>query len=172
MEFIICKFKKSFQGGIHTEYVLVEKTEGDYLQEALERWGENSDGGHNYGYKVTCEKIIDHPTQPIIDKLLKRIDLNIDLYKKFISYNTQKRKYLQSLKSRRLPKGQREIYESLKEGKRIFLRREKDLTFKYVYLDGTLVDSKYIDALTENLYIRFYFSHSEDGIMVSEAQIL
>lgn len=171
MDFVICKFKKSFQGGINRELVLVEKTDGYYIQEALERWGENSDGGHNYGYTVTCEKIIEHPTQIIVDRFIKKYESNIELYKRLIKINKEKIEYLQSLKLRKLPQGPREIYESLKKGKRIFIRREND-SYKYVYLDGTLLDTKNVEYLIENLYIRFYFSHREDTVAVSEAQII
>jgi len=46
------------KGGSHTDYILVEeediKTENQQ-KELMENWGENSDGGHNYGYRVDME---------------------------------------------------------------------------------------------------------------------
>jgi hypothetical protein len=52
------KLTKHYQGGERTDYMYVEdeqvKTHASQ-QELMESWGENSDGGHNYGYRVDME---------------------------------------------------------------------------------------------------------------------
>lgn len=55
MKKVWAKLTKHFQGGIHTHYILVNETVADSKSEQetiMEYWGEHSDGGHNYGYRV------------------------------------------------------------------------------------------------------------------------
>jgi hypothetical protein len=78
MEFVICLFRKTYSSGEHREYVLVEKTDDEnYIHEAMEYWGESSDGGHGYGYTVHCDDIIEKPTQQVIDHLIKEVNEDI-----------------------------------------------------------------------------------------------
>jgi hypothetical protein len=55
MKKIWIKLVKHFQGGDHTSYMLVNesvKNSKSEQNEIMENWGENSDGGQNYGYRV------------------------------------------------------------------------------------------------------------------------
>lgn len=71
------KLTKHFQGGVKTDYLLVEdeRVEGDSnQQELMEEWGEYSDGGHAYGYRVDMEVLGDAELPPMewLEKSLKR----------------------------------------------------------------------------------------------------
>lgn len=71
------KFTKHFQGGNRSDYALVEDEEidtEDKEQELMENWGENSDGGHAYGYRVEMEVLEDGelPPQEWLQKAVKR----------------------------------------------------------------------------------------------------
>jgi len=60
------KLTKHFQGGVHSNYMLVEdsKIETEYQQqELMENWGEDTHGGHNYGYHVEIH-ILDENEKP------------------------------------------------------------------------------------------------------------
>jgi hypothetical protein len=49
------KLTKFFQGGSHEEYFHLDESEiqtDEQQQELMENWGESSDGGHAYGYRV------------------------------------------------------------------------------------------------------------------------
>jgi hypothetical protein len=61
------KFTKYFQGGVHSDYRLVEEQEietDDQKNELMENWGENTDGGHNYGYRVEMQVLEDDEIPP------------------------------------------------------------------------------------------------------------
>lgn len=68
MKKIWIKLTKHFQGGIHTHYMLVNESviNSKYEKdEIMMDWGENSDGGHNYGYKVDMHFLDEGELPPI-----------------------------------------------------------------------------------------------------------
>lgn len=68
MKKIWIKLTKHFQGGKHTHYMLVNENVADSKSEQetiMEYWGENSDGGHNYGYKVDMHFLDEGELPPI-----------------------------------------------------------------------------------------------------------
>lgn len=69
------KLTKFFQGGSKTDYMFVEDERlatHDDEQELMEEWGENSDGGHAYGYRVEIEVLPDGEIPPY-EWLLKAV---------------------------------------------------------------------------------------------------
>lgn len=72
------KLTKYFQGGMKSDYMLVEeqRLEGDDNQkELMEEWGESTDGGHAYGYRVDMEILEDGeiPPQEWLQKKVLRV---------------------------------------------------------------------------------------------------
>jgi len=76
------KLIKHYQGGTKTDYMLVEdcrlKNE-DSQDELMEEWGENTDGGHAYGYKVEMEILGDGkiPPKEWLEKKVKSLELEL-----------------------------------------------------------------------------------------------
>ena len=58
----------------------------DKEQELMENWGENSDGGHNYGYKVYMEKLKrkELPPKEWFEKAIRRCQDNLGYMKNSI----------------------------------------------------------------------------------------
>ncbi len=76
------KLVKHYQGGEKTDYMLVDSKDiktYEQQQELMEYWGEHSDGGHNYGYKVNMERLKrkELPPKEQFEKAIKRITDNI-----------------------------------------------------------------------------------------------
>jgi hypothetical protein len=72
------KLTKYFQGGMKTDYMLVDEKEiktKSQQKEVMENWGENSDGGHAYGYRVEMSVLEKDEIPPTewIKKAVKRI---------------------------------------------------------------------------------------------------
>ncbi len=81
------KLIKYFQGGSHVDYKYVEKSEietNDQQQELMEDWGENTDGGHNYGYRVELHamKRNEHPPKEWLEKQIASAKREIERIKK------------------------------------------------------------------------------------------
>jgi hypothetical protein len=77
------KLIKHFQGGSHTDYMYVDKSDIDIYdkqQELMTNWGENTDGGHAYGYKVGMNKLKKNEYPPLkwIEKKLLSNESDID----------------------------------------------------------------------------------------------
>ena len=76
------KLTKYFQGGSKSTYKYIDEKEietEDQRQEVMEDWGENSDGGHSYGYRVEMQ-VLEGNDIPPKDWLEKRvISLNKEL---------------------------------------------------------------------------------------------
>jgi hypothetical protein len=86
------KLTKHFQGGSHTDYKHLEESEIDTeakQQELMEEWGENTDGGHAYGYTVYLDVLEkdEHPPKEWLEKQIKRVEFNIECIKKETSKN-------------------------------------------------------------------------------------
>lgn len=93
------KLVKHYQGGSHTDYMLVDSSDiktHNQEQELMENWGENSDGGHNYGYRVDMHKLkkLELPPKEWIEKEIKRTEDEIEYAKKRIE---DKNKFLVEL---------------------------------------------------------------------------
>lgn len=76
------KLTKHFQGGERSDYMLVDSKDiktHDQQQNLMENWGENSDGGHNYGYRVDMERLKrkELPPKEWLEKAMKRITNDI-----------------------------------------------------------------------------------------------
>ena len=83
------KFVKHYQGGEKTDYMLVDSKDiktNDQEQELMENWGENSDGGHSYGYRVDMFKLKrkELPPKEWLEKAMKRISNDIGYKEKHI----------------------------------------------------------------------------------------
>lgn len=154
MEFKICLFRKSFRGGENREYVLLEK-DAD-VNEAMESWGESSDGGHSYGYTVYCEETIYKPTKEIINHFIKKINSKIKYLEESIEFNKTKLESLTIMTTRRLPKKQREVYERIKNGEQLFEHGEFGPDGKRIFkfVNGDEVDPKIISYLLDRCYIK------------------
>ena len=87
------KLIKHFQGGSKYTYKLVEPNQVDTYenqQELMEEWGENSDGGENYGYRVDME-IMENgelPPKEWLEKEIQKREMEIEYHKKAID-NTE-----------------------------------------------------------------------------------
>jgi hypothetical protein len=66
-------FHKSFQGGTHDEWRLLDHKPKD---EDMENWGEHTGGGHNYGYRVTVKK--GTPPREVIVKKIEEVRKHIE----------------------------------------------------------------------------------------------
>jgi hypothetical protein len=71
------KLVKHYQGGERSDYMLVDSKDiktHDQEQELMENWGENSDGGHNYGYRVDMFRLKrkELPPKEWFEKAIKR----------------------------------------------------------------------------------------------------
>jgi hypothetical protein len=76
------KLTKHFQGGSHTDYKHLEESEidtEDKQQELMEEWGESTDGGHAYGYRVYLHILEkdEKPPKEWLEKRIKRATTNI-----------------------------------------------------------------------------------------------
>mgnify|MGYP001769107553 FL=1 len=100
------KLIKYFQGGSKEDYMFVEKSDidtKDKEETLMEYWGENSDGGHAYGYRVEMHRLKRNEYPPLewvekkllsnegdIDHLKLRIneihELNIELLRAKLKY--------------------------------------------------------------------------------------
>jgi hypothetical protein len=83
------KLVKHYQGGEKSDYMLVDSKDiktHDQEQELMENWGENSDGGHNYGYRVEMFKLKrkELPPKEWFEKAIKRICDQMGYYEKAI----------------------------------------------------------------------------------------
>jgi hypothetical protein len=82
-KYSICLFVKNVRGGQFKEYVLVDKPEGESLADwsaflevvryYLDDWGQNSEGGAEDGYSLTCEAVDVKITPEIYSKLLAKL---------------------------------------------------------------------------------------------------
>jgi len=75
------KLTKYFQGGMHETFMYVDESEIDSntkREELMENWGENSDGGHNYGYTINFsdENIV--PTKKWLEGAIRESRRNIN----------------------------------------------------------------------------------------------
>lgn len=105
MKKIWIKLTKHFQGGEHTDYMLVDESviDSKYKQdEIMADWGENSDGGHNYGYRVDMhfmEKNELPPTEWLI-KEEKRLLRHLEYLKDDIKESKETIKYYHEILSK------------------------------------------------------------------------
>jgi hypothetical protein len=61
------KLTKYYQGGSLTDYKFVDSSEieTEELQDYfMEKWGENTNGGHAYGYRVYLDELNENETPP------------------------------------------------------------------------------------------------------------
>jgi hypothetical protein len=77
------KLVKHFQGGSKEDYMFVEKSDidtNDKEETLMEYWGENSDGGHAYGYHVHMSELEENEFPPLewIEKKLLSNESDID----------------------------------------------------------------------------------------------
>jgi hypothetical protein len=94
------KLIKHYQGGMKTDYMLVENERVEThssQQELMEEWGENTDGGHNYGYRVDME-ILDDGEIPPREWLEKKVIKIKDAIKYLQSKTKRTKLELQTLK--------------------------------------------------------------------------
>jgi len=78
------KLTKFFQGGSYTDYKLVDTLDlnsDDFQQELMEDWGENSDGGHAYGYRVELH-VMNNEAPPVewLRKAIKNAEQDIEYH--------------------------------------------------------------------------------------------
>ena len=85
------KFTKTFQGGQKHDYHFLK--EGEDIVEQCDKWGEYSDGGHNYGYSLSYDKT-DPPPEEWIRKQITHTNVVIGGLKRSIK---EKKKYLEFL---------------------------------------------------------------------------
>ena len=76
------KLVKHYQGGERSTYMLVDPKDiktPDQQQELMKNWGENSDGGHNYGYRVDIFRLKrkELPPKEWLEKAMNRITNDI-----------------------------------------------------------------------------------------------
>ena len=77
------KLIKHFQGGSKEDYMFVEKSDidtKDKEQTLMEYWGEESDGGHAYGYRVEMHRLKRNEYPPLewVEKKLLSNEGDID----------------------------------------------------------------------------------------------
>jgi len=75
------KLTKYFQGGSHEHFMYLDESEfdtADKRENISADWGENSDGGHNYGYRIYFDSENIVPTQKWLDQAIKESRRNID----------------------------------------------------------------------------------------------
>jgi hypothetical protein len=95
------KLTKHYQGGERSDYMYVEDERVDtydHQQELMEEWGENSDGGHNYGYRVDMG-ILDADEFPPQEWLQKAVRRTADAIKYLQSKTKRTKLELQMLKN-------------------------------------------------------------------------
>lgn len=154
MEYKICLFRKTFRGGEHREYILLDK-EAD-INEAMENWGESSDGGHSYGYTVYCEETIYKPTKELVDHFIKKTNSSIKrLEERLKDYKTTLED-LTIMPTSKLPKKYRVVYERLKMGEQLFEHGEfgPDGKREFKFLNDDVVELKIISYLLDRCYIK------------------
>jgi recombinational DNA repair protein RecT len=82
------KLTKHFQGGSHVDYKHIEESEidtEDKQEDLMEIWGENTDGGHAYGYRVDMH-ILEGDEKPPKEWLEKQVNRAVQEFK-FIKNN-------------------------------------------------------------------------------------
>lgn len=84
------KLTKHFQGGSKSTYKLVDSSDiatEDQEQELMEVWGENSDGGHSYGYRVDMERLPEgeFPPKEWLEREVRNREVEIEYLKKSIA---------------------------------------------------------------------------------------
>jgi hypothetical protein len=84
------KLTKHFQGGSRTDYAYVDKTDIDTKskqEDVMATWGEHSDGGHAYGYRVDMEELKEGELPPLewLEKEIKRTEDSVERAKRSIS---------------------------------------------------------------------------------------
>lgn len=89
MKEVWIKLTKYFQGGSRSTYMLVEPSQIDtkeHQEEIMEEWGENSDGGHSYGYRVDMETLEGNelPPKEWLEKAIINRKSSIEYLKKRI----------------------------------------------------------------------------------------
>lgn len=77
------KLIKHFQGGSKEDYMFVNESDiatKDDKETLMEYWGENSDGGHAYGYRVEMHRLEENEYPPLewIEKKLLSNEGDID----------------------------------------------------------------------------------------------
>ena len=87
------KLTKYFQGGSKCTYKLVDANEintKEHQDEVMEAWGENSDGGHSYGYRIQLDTLENGelPPKEWIEKEIRSREMEIEYHKKAID-NTE-----------------------------------------------------------------------------------
>ncbi len=96
------KLVKHFKGGEHIDYMLVDsksiKTNAQE-QELMENWGENSDGGHNYGYRVDMVRLKrkEFPPKEWLEKAIKNCKGNLGYLKNSIERTEETIKIYENL---------------------------------------------------------------------------
>jgi hypothetical protein len=83
------KLIKHFQGGSHSDYMLIDPKEIDTKskeKEVMSNWGENSDGGHAYGYRVDMLELDkdELPPKEWLEKEIQRITDDIGYKENYI----------------------------------------------------------------------------------------
>jgi len=84
------KLIKHFQGGSLTDYKYVNKTDidtKDKQEDIMGTWGEHSDGGHAYGYRVDMEELKEGELPPLdwLNREIERTEYGIERAKRSIS---------------------------------------------------------------------------------------
>lgn len=103
-KYSICLFSKKVRGGQFKEYVLVEKPEGTSLEiwssflevvrEALDNWGQNSEGGAEDGYKLYCEKVDVKPTSKIVNSIISKLNKENENLRAKLETNMDRKRFL------------------------------------------------------------------------------
>ena len=98
------KLTKHYQGGERSDYMLVDSKDiktYNQQQELMENWGENSDGGHNYGYRVDMERLKrkELPPKEWFEKAIKRCKDNLGYLKSSIERTEETIKTYENLLS-------------------------------------------------------------------------
>ena len=83
------KITKHYQGGSNSTYMLVEPDKistKERQEELMEQWGENSDGGHAYGYRVYMDILKDDevPPKEWLEKEIKNKKSSIEYHERII----------------------------------------------------------------------------------------
>jgi hypothetical protein len=96
------KFVKHYQGGERTDYMLVDSKDiktHNQEQELMENWGENSDGGHNYGYRVDMFRLKrkELPPKEWLEKKIKSLESQLTYSQKAIERTEELIKTLEFL---------------------------------------------------------------------------
>jgi hypothetical protein len=74
------KLTKHFQGGSKEDYFYIDKSVIDTdekEQEFMENWGEQTDGGHSYGYRVYIDWTIKKPPEKWLKERIEKFKKEI-----------------------------------------------------------------------------------------------